>query len=93
MALTLNGNRIGIAARLERIDEIENLRRATVEKNKERFREAMEALMEADPDGWEAWYDDNDNIPPIIRWWDTGQINMIVERIQKRIEYLSTNSF
>jgi len=92
MALTLNGNRIGIAARLERIDEIENLRRTTVEKNKQRFREAMEALMEADPDGWEAWYDDNDNIPPVIRWWDTVEINMIVERIQKRIEYLSTNS-
>lgn len=92
MALTINGKHTGVAARIERADQAEWRRHLRDEYNKKRFQEAMQKLIEADPDGWEAWYDDDRNIPPILRWWNTEEITLIVERILNRVNELKSLS-
>lgn len=91
MALTLKGNRTGRAAAIERQERLQEMneayweeRRRIIEKNKADFGNALDILKQADPDGWEAWYDDDANIPPLIRWTDRAQIDELIRRMLER---------
>jgi hypothetical protein len=54
MARTINGNLTGMAARLQRIDDMLDFTTP-----KQDAADAMQALREIDPNYWEAWYDAN----------------------------------
>ena len=70
MALSINGNRIGNARRIEKLDFQDHLK-TTWEREQEAKREALQKedwlayqeLIELDPEGGEAWFDDDANIP------------------------------
>ena len=55
-----------------------------IEKNKLRFGDALDELKRANPDGWEAWFDDNENIPPVIYWSDELLISRLCQRMRER---------
>ena len=58
-------------------------RQFIIEQNKVDFGEALSALKAADPN-WEAWYDDDANIPPYIRWLETQEVKRICQRMLER---------
>ena len=47
------------------------------------YGDAMQDLREADPEGWEAWYDDK---LPDFRWKDEAKVREAIERIRKHIK-------
>jgi len=63
-----------------------------IEKNKVRFGDALDDLKRANPQGWEGWYDDDDNIPPIIKWSDDHMINTLCKRMRTRIKERAINA-
>lgn len=92
MALTLNGNRTGRAAwqeRQELLQELEDCRRKAIADAKLDFGDALRDLQAADPD-WETWYDNNDNIPLILRWHDRKQIDDVIARMNARAAHVAT---
>jgi len=95
MALTLNGRRIGIAAMDERQMEMFYRRMAQFERQEAirlamlDFGDALTSLKNADPEGWESWYDDNENIPEEICWESRSQVDDIIRRIRDRIEQVT----
>ena len=54
-------------------------------KNKLRFGDALDELKRADPDGWEDWFDNNENIPLVIYFSDNVMIDRLCKRMQGRI--------
>ena len=56
-----------------------------IEKNKERFADALNELKRIDPAGWEAWFDDDGNIPPVIYWSDDKLIDRLCQRIREAV--------
>jgi hypothetical protein len=94
MALSAYGNRIGRAARQERIEQKEAILEAqlrqkaqTIQDNRRKHGEAMDALRAADPN-WSAWYD-SDAVPETIEWLN---IEPVLKIIYDHIESLSTLS-
>lgn len=90
MAITKNGRRIGRAAATERREQLEYIedtwrkeRRLAIEKAKEDFNAALANLAEVDPN-WEEWYDDDENIPPIITWSNRAQIDELIRKMNER---------
>lgn len=65
-------------ADLREHQEAEAERRAEL---KEKFGDALNELKAADPIGWEAWYDDDRNVPDWSNW---GECEPAIEAIQKR---------
>ena len=57
---------------------------AQIRENKLDYGDALNALKAADPEGWESWYDNNLNIPEIINWKDTQQVQAICAKILAR---------
>ena len=55
-----------------------------IEKNKEKFGDALACLKTQDPDGWEVWFDDDANIPPIIWWMDSALVDELCKRMEER---------
>lgn len=89
MARTIYGNLVGRAARRELIEQIEAAieeRRERIRKARAEFEAALDELKAADPD-WEAWYDDNDNVPVVLRWAEP-EIWDVIERIRRRAREL-----
>ena len=90
MALTKNLKRTGAAARTEREEEWDSFLLASAERRREiasamlQFADTLNELKRIDP-GWEAWYDDDRNIPPEIHWLDKEEIDGIIARINQRI--------
>lgn len=68
------------------IDYWRDQRVRIIEKNKNRFADVLEELKRADPTGWEAWYDDDSNIPPVIYWSDDNAINLLCTRMKTRVQ-------
>lgn len=62
-----------------------NSRHFIVEQNKLDFGDALAELKQADP-MWEAWFDDDDNIPPYISWLDTDKVNELCKRMIARAQ-------
>ena len=54
-----------------------------VNDNKLNFGDALGELKRVDPH-WEAWFDDDENIPPFIPWLDTPLIEQLCERMNQR---------
>lgn len=71
MARTINGRLTGRAAATELAEQRSALFDAAIDKAKEERRQkneeecsqALAELAEIDPNGWEAWYDDDNNVP------------------------------
>jgi hypothetical protein len=68
------------------IDYWRDQRARIIEKNKNRFADVLEDLKRADPTGWEAWYDDDTNIPAVIYFSDETAINLLCDRIKQRAQ-------
>lgn len=66
-------------ADLNESQDAEAERRAAL---KDQFADALAKLKAADPQGWEAWYDDDQNVP---NWNNWGQCGPAIEAIQKRV--------
>jgi hypothetical protein len=60
-------------------------RRFIIEQNQLNFGDALDELKAVDPQ-WEAWFDDDENIPPYIHWLDTHAINVLCQRMRAREE-------
>lgn len=90
MALTLNGNRTGRAAVIERREFAQMVqeecweRIRSIEQAKLDFGDALADLKAADPDGWESWYDDDANVPQLIRWSDRAHVDEVIRRMSER---------
>jgi len=63
-------------------EELEEEARRRVELELD-YGDAMQDLREADPEGWEAWYDDK---LPDFRWKDEAKVREAIERIRKHIK-------
>lgn len=92
MALTSNGNRIGMAAHQQRLDDMRYIAQAQEDEAKVRKAKleaeqdvVMAELMKLDPN-WEAWYDDDNNVPCY------GPIAERIEIVRKRIEELKARA-
>ena len=80
----LNGNwKAGM--REEANDIIQASLECIKEANKDKFRVTLLELKNADPN-WEAWYDNDENVPSFIRWFDTEMVDGIVARMIARIK-------
>lgn len=62
-----------------------------VEQNKLSFGDALVGLKLVDPAGWEAWFDDDNNIPPVIYWSDSHLIKDLCQRLRTRAETVSSS--
>lgn len=95
MALTVNGKRTGRAAATERRELMEQVeddywaRVKRVKQAKTDFTEALKKLAAVDPN-WEAWYDDDANIPPLIHWSNREQMDEIIRRIEARVSEITS---
>lgn len=84
MGLTRNGQRIGMAAHMERVDfarflnEDADRRR---EQNEAAWYELLEAVTVLDPQGWSDWYDTN--VPEWSDW-----LNAPLDVLSERVDYL-----
>lgn len=85
MALTSNGQRLS-----ERLDPV-LLQIAAIQRARLEFAQALEELKASDPAGWEAWYDDDANIPPVIHWGDPEQVAAILVAIRAHIATITQN--
>ncbi len=89
MALTLNGNRTGAASQIDRqmqqFERQEAIRLAMLD-----FGDALTSLKNADPEGWESWYDDNPGIPHEIHWYDRRQVDEIIRQIKERVKWVTS---
>lgn len=88
MARTLSGNLTGRAAREELSDQriyLAEMAEKQAVKMKAKFTDALDALKAADPAGWNAWYDDDRNVP---NWNGWGNCGPAVDAILKRVEEL-----
>ena len=56
------------------------------EQNKLRFGDALDELKRADPTGWESWYNEDTNIPPVIYWTDDNAISLVCSRMRERAQ-------
>jgi len=65
------------------LEDTSSRRAYIIENNKETFGDALQDLKAVDPD-WEAWFDNDDNIPPFILWTDTEEINELCKRMTER---------
>jgi hypothetical protein len=68
------------------IDYWQDQQSRLIEKNKARFANALDELKQADPVGWEAWFDDDNNIPPTIYWSDEILIGTLCQRMREAME-------
>lgn len=58
-------------------------RKKLADENCAKFHQALGALKIACPTTWEAWYDDDRNIPWELRWSDTKLIDELVRRMNE----------
>lgn len=96
MALTKNLKRTGRAGAMEKAESsplhLEQERLITITLNRSRFRWLVDQLKKLDPQGWEAWYDDDQNIPQELYFGDSSYMRAIFERIERRIAELQSGS-
>lgn len=93
MSRTLNGNYIGQAAVTDRKQQRQQLytqHRQVIEQAQVDFGSALDTLKGVDPN-WEAWYDDDDNIPPVIVWGLRSQVDSIIAKISARVQALTAS--
>lgn len=69
--------------RRELEDSQTDRREFIVNENKLNFGDALGQLKRVDPN-WEAWFDDDKNIPQYILWLDTPLIEQLCERMNQR---------
>lgn len=66
------------------LEDIQTDRREFIkQENQLNFGDALDELKRVDPN-WEAWFDNDANIPPVIYWLDTAQIEQLCEGMNKR---------
>lgn len=65
---------------LEQIAWGESRLRREIDEAHEAYDKAMAALKAADPEGWEAWYDDENNLPD-FQWKDVELCRENTQRI------------
>ncbi len=87
MALTKNFRRTGAAAVNELHDELW-LRHSLAMTARERFLETLDELKSTT--GWEAWYDDDANVPAELDFRNIQQIEAVIVRMRLRIEAMKT---
>lgn len=69
-------------------EEEDDRRIFIIEKNKEKFGQALDVLISNDPHGWERWYDDDNNVPNYLKWTDTREIDSVIFRILQHADSL-----
>jgi hypothetical protein len=69
--------------RRELIDAETDRREFIKQENQLNFGDALGELKRVDPN-WEAWFDDDENIPPFITWLDSALIEQLCERMNQR---------
>lgn len=85
MPVGIFNGRWRLGARREMLAYQQDRRDFIIEDNKDKFSDALDELKQADPK-WEAWYDDDANIPPYISWLDTEQVNDLCRRMRARVQ-------
>lgn len=59
--------------------------------NEEKFADALSVLKKADPAGWEAWFDDDANIPNIIHFLNSESVAELCTRMIERANSISNH--
>jgi len=91
MARTKNFKRTGAAAVIERRERTEAWMKDASTLRKSLFVMLLHELKEVDPEGWEAWYDNDDNIPFAIDFSNPAESEEIIGRMKSRIEEVQKN--
>lgn len=66
------------------LEDIQTDRREFIkQENQLNFGDALDELKRVDPN-WEAWFDNDENIPQYIFWLDTPLIEQLCERMNQR---------
>ncbi len=91
MALTKNLKRTGRAAVMELADQKQALREQIIKYTKARYYEALDELKRIDPE-WEAWFDDDNNIPDALYFDDWSYMKPVIARIWNRVWSIQHNS-
>ena len=65
------------------LEDEQDRRAFIIENNKLNFGDALQVLKHHDK-GWEAWFDDDENIPPIIHWVETDEVRELCRRMVER---------
>lgn len=73
------------------LEETSDRRVFIIETNKDKFSDALAVLKAADPLGWEAWYDDDANIPESILWTDSKLIGDLCFRMVEQAKRMKGN--
>lgn len=72
-------------ARREVNEMVEASHKRIKDANIDKFTAIRDELKDADPTGWEAWYDQDENVPSFILWTDSEMINRICDGMLRRI--------
>lgn len=65
------------------LDDSQDRRTFIIESNQLDFGDALQVLKHHDKN-WEVWFDDDANIPPIIYWSNTDDIQELCRRMIER---------
>jgi hypothetical protein len=69
--------------RRELEDATSDRREFIKQENQLNFGDALNELKRVDPN-WESWFDNDANIPPVIYWLETAQIEQLCKRMNQR---------
>ena len=61
-----------------------------IENNKLNFGDALSVLKHHDRN-WEEWFDNDDNIPPVIYWTETEAVDELCKRMIERAKVCQAN--